>query len=98
MMPPGHDKTDQTHRTGAVVNLTDPAFLIALALGVGGFVWYLKTRKGEPEPLRCPDCREPLELEQEIIDPENPELRYIPGERRGQFVCRKCGKRVRGRY
>jgi len=80
------------------VNLTDPAFLIALLLGVGGVVLFLKTRKGEPEPLRCPDCREPLDLEQEIVDPDHPELRYVAGERRGLFVCRQCGKRLRGRY
>jgi len=80
------------------VNLTDPAFLIALVVGVGGVVLYLKTRRGEPPPPRCPDCDEPLELEQEIVDPENPELRFVPGERRGYFRCLECGKRVRLRY
>ena len=80
------------------MDLTDPAFLVALVLGVGGVVWFLKTRKGEPEPLRCQDCGEPLELEQEIVDPDHPELRYMPGERWGYFVCPTCGKRLRGRY
>jgi hypothetical protein len=80
------------------VDLVDPAFVIAAALAVGGFVLFMKTRRGEPEPPRCPDCREPLELEQEIIDPEHPELRYVEGERRGQFRCPGCGKRVRARY
>ena len=80
------------------MDLTDPALLVALALGVGGFVWFLKTRKTEPDPIPCPDCREPLELEQELVDPDHPELQYIPGERRGIFVCPRCGKRVRGRY
>lgn len=80
------------------MDLTDPAFLVALVLGVGGVVLFLKTRKGEPEPPPCPDCRGSLELEHEIIDPANPELRYVAGERRGHFRCVQCGKRVRARY
>jgi hypothetical protein len=80
------------------VELTDPAFLVALVLAVGGFVWFLKTRKGEPEPPRCPECHERMELEQELLDPDHPELHYMEGERRGVFLCPECGKRVRGRY
>jgi uncharacterized protein with PIN domain len=80
------------------VDWTDPAFLLAVALGVGGMVVFLKTRKGGTEPPRCPECREPLELEHEIIDPDNPELRYVEGERQGHFRCMQCGKRVRARY
>lgn len=80
------------------MDFADPAFLIAAVLAVVGFVLFMKTRKGEPEPPRCSDCRQPLELEREIVDPEHPELRYIPGERRGEFRCSECGKRTRERY
>ncbi len=80
------------------MDLSDPAFLLALVLSVAGLAAYLKLRPREPEPLRCPDCQKPMELDEEIIDPDNPELRYVPGERRGVFLCPECHKRVRARY
>ena len=80
------------------MDLFDPAFLIAVVVAVGGLLLFLKIRKGGPQPPRCPDCHQPMELEREIVDPEHPELRFIPGERRGEFRCPDCGKRTLARY
>ncbi len=80
------------------MNLSDPALIVALVLGVLGLLVFVKLKPRGPAPLKCPECHEPLELEEEIIDPDNPELRYVPGERQGYFRCLECNKRVRARY
>lgn len=80
------------------MNLTDPALLIALAVGVLLVGAYVKLQPRPPQPPQCPNCGTALDLEEEIVDPENPELRYIPGERRGWFRCVQCRYRVRARY
>jgi len=80
------------------VNLGDPAFLLALALGVLGVVIYLKLQP-PPRPLpHCRECNLPMERGEEIVDPDHPELRYIPGERQAYFYCPRCRRRVRARY
>ena len=80
------------------MDLTDPAFLIALVLGVVGLVIFMKLRPRPPEPPRCPSCLESMDFEEEIVDPKKPELRYVPGERRGWFRCVDCHKRLQARY
>jgi hypothetical protein len=39
-----------------------------------------------------------LERQEEIVDPDNPERRFIPGEREAYFRCPRCGQRRRARY
>ena len=78
------------------MDLTDPALLIALIVGVS--LLALIFRFLLPKPPRCPDCDERLQLDQEVVDPENPERRYVEGDRRGYFVCPECGKRTLRRF
>jgi hypothetical protein len=80
------------------VDLTDPALLIALLVGVLGFVLFMKLQPKAPDPLRCADCNRKMELEEPIIDYDNPERAYVPGERRGWFRCPECRRRVKGIY
>ena len=80
------------------MDFTDPALWAALVLGVLGFVVYAKTR---PKPLpvpRCADCRLAMERQEEIVDSDNPERRFIPGEREAYFACPRCNERTRARY
>jgi hypothetical protein len=81
-----------------LVDLADPAFLIALVVGVLLFLLAMKLRTPAPEPLRCADCNRRMDLEEEIVDYDNPERSFVPGERRGWFRCPQCRRRVRARY
>jgi hypothetical protein len=80
------------------VDLTDPALLVALVVGVLSFLLFAKLRTPPPKPLACINCAVPMDLEEEIEDPDNPERRFIPGERRGWFRCPRCRHRVRAWY
>ncbi len=80
------------------MDLTDPALLIALVAGVVGFVLFIKLQPAPPAPPQCRDCDVRMDLEEEIVDPDHPEQRYVPGERRGWFRCPRCRRRVRARY
>lgn len=80
------------------MDLTDPALLVALLLGV--LAVFIVVRL-QPKPLPVPHCRaceEPMERDEIIVDPEHPEHRYVPGEREAWFVCRECGERRRARF
>ena len=72
------------------MDLSDPALLLALLLGVAGFVLYAKTRPPPPKPPRCRACDLEMERGDEIVDAEHPETRYIPGERQAHFHCPRC--------
>ena len=80
------------------MDLTDPALLVALFLGALGFVLFMKMQTPPPKPLECKNCAVRMDLDEEIVDPDNPEQRFIPGERRGWFRCPRCRHRVRARY
>jgi hypothetical protein len=80
------------------LDLADPAFLIALALGVVGFALYMKLQPPPPRVPQCLDCGREMERGDEYVDPENPERRFIPGERQAYFHCPSCRRRVRARY
>jgi len=80
------------------VNFSDPALWVALLVGVLlVVVWTRLQPPPAPEP-RCLDCDLILERQEEIVDPENPERRFIPGEREAYFRCPRCGQRRRARY
>ena len=80
------------------MDLADPAFLIALMVGVLLFVLVVKLQRPGLKPLRCADCNRRMDLEEAIVDYDNPERNHIPGERRGWFRCPRCRRRVRARY
>ena len=80
------------------MNLADPALLIALAVGVIGFVLYMKLQPRPPKVPECSSCGQAMERGDEIVDPEHPERRYIPGDRLAYFHCHQCQRRVRARY
>jgi hypothetical protein len=80
------------------VNLADPAFLIALAIGILGFVVYARLQPRPPKTPECLECGETMERGEPIPDPEHPEHRFIPGEREAYFKCPRCGRQVRARY
>ena len=80
------------------MDLTDPALLVALFASALIFVLSMKMRRPPPKPLECRNCAIPMDLEEEIVDYDNPEQRFIPGERRGWFRCPRCRHRVRARY
>jgi hypothetical protein len=39
-----------------------------------------------------------MERQEDIVDSENPERRFIPGEREAYFRCPRCRQRARARY
>ena len=80
------------------MDLFDPALWVALVLGVLGFVVYAKLRPKPPAAPRCADCDLAMERQEEIVDSENPERRFIPGEREAYFACPQCHQRARARY
>jgi hypothetical protein len=80
------------------VNLVDPAFLIAVALGILGFVVYTRVQPRPPKTPECLECGVTMEQGDTIADPEHPEHRFIPGEREAYFSCPRCGRRVLARY
>jgi hypothetical protein len=80
------------------LDLSDPALWAALVLGVLGFVVYAKLRVKPPPLPRCAECGLTMEREEEIVDAENPERRFIPGEREAYFACPRGHRRTRARY
>jgi hypothetical protein len=80
------------------VDFTDPALWIALLVGLVGFVVYAKLQPPPPPKPRCRECDLAMEQEEEIVDSENPERRFIPGQREAYFRCPRCRRRTRARY
>ncbi len=80
------------------MDLTDPALLIALGVGVALLALFIKLQTPGLKPPQCASCGRVMELDEEITDPENPEQHYVPGERRGWFRCLVCNRRIRARY
>jgi hypothetical protein len=80
------------------VDLTDPALLAALALGVLLVVVLVRLQPPPLPPPRCDRCRLEMERREELVDPEHPEHRFIRGARTAWFACPQCGARRRARY
>ena len=80
------------------MNLADPALMVALVLGVVGFVLYVKLQPTPPPLPRCQDCNQEMVQGDLIVDPEHPETRYVPGDREAYFTCPHCQRRVRARF
>ena len=80
------------------MDLTDPALWIALGLGVCGFLVYMKLQRPAPPLPHCQDSDLQMERQEEIVDSDNPERQFIPGEREAYFRCPRCRCRVRARY
>ena len=76
----------------------DPALFVALALGAGVVLIFARLQPKPPAPPRCLACNELLERGEEIADSENPEHRYIAGQREAWFSCPRCGDKRRARY
>ncbi|MBX5491188.1 MAG: hypothetical protein IRZ14_08505 [Chloroflexi bacterium] len=80
------------------MDLTDPALLVALVLGILLVVVYARLQP-PPRPLpRCQRCGVEMERGEQIVDPEHPEHRFIPGVREAWFTCPQCGTRRQARY
>ena len=80
------------------MDFADPALWVALLVGVLGFVVYAKLLPSPPAVPRCQECDLAMEREEEVVDPDNPERRFIPGQREAYFRCPRCRQRLRARY
>jgi len=80
------------------VDFADPALWVALVVGVLGYVVYVKLQPAPPPLPHCSECNVSMERDEEIVDPDNPERRFIPGEREAYFRCPRCSRRKRARY
>ena len=76
----------------------DPALLIALGLGAGVVLLFARLQPKPPAAPLCLACSVPLERGDEIVDSENPEHRYIAGQREAWFSCPRCGDKRRAHY